>query len=317
MLKDWSEPPADSLEAAKLQALQQLPSTDVFELCPECRASDGGEAAAADAASAEEEERSYGALSGDGSEALSSAAGWAALLVVILGAAGGYAFYVGRRRASKLKLGRQGTRVPTEEVFDEEEGGAGGPFFAGGAAIGRPAVTSDPPVEHLLPEEGALLPEEGEEQEPTEEVRARATDGMVKERTRHNAASTNTPPRGVASVAVATGGAGSVGVGAKCAQATSKGEKKSGKREKKPAAATGSPHLPTPLAPAPAAIASCGVIAVGARVRVHGLKSSAQHNGLEGVVAAQAETPGGLRLNVACSSGEKLRLKAENLQVLE
>ena len=49
---------------------------------------------------------------------------------------------------------------------------------------------------------------------------------------------------------------------------------------------------------------------------VHGLKGAAQHNGLEGVVEASADTPTGLRFNVQCDGGEKLRLKPENLQVL-
>jgi hypothetical protein len=35
-LKDWSVPKEGTLERAKLQALQQLPCTDVFQLCPHC-----------------------------------------------------------------------------------------------------------------------------------------------------------------------------------------------------------------------------------------------------------------------------------------
>lgn len=34
---DWSEPLPDSVHAAKLKALEALPSTDVFKLCPACR----------------------------------------------------------------------------------------------------------------------------------------------------------------------------------------------------------------------------------------------------------------------------------------
>ena len=35
---DWNDPPPGSPEALKLEALSQLPSTDVFEVCPSCRA---------------------------------------------------------------------------------------------------------------------------------------------------------------------------------------------------------------------------------------------------------------------------------------
>lgn len=37
---DWSDPPPNSPEALKLEALAQLPSTDVFQVCPACRPAD-------------------------------------------------------------------------------------------------------------------------------------------------------------------------------------------------------------------------------------------------------------------------------------
>ena len=52
---DWSDPPPGSPEALKLKALAQIPSTDVFKVCPSCRPADavvGGAASPPPAAAA-------------------------------------------------------------------------------------------------------------------------------------------------------------------------------------------------------------------------------------------------------------------------
>ena len=88
---------------------------------------------------------------------------------------------------------------------------------------------------------------------------------------------------------------------------------------------------PAPIAPtqpaADEAPVSCGddaitnggvaSLAPGQRVRIHGLKAAAQHNGKTGIVIEQTETgDGAVRWNVCLAGGEKLALREANIEQL-
>ena len=333
-----------------LQALRQLPSSNVFGLCPACRPADaaeegavegsvvggegdeggeGGEGGGGKAVGAGvAEEYGYEGGEGGGGEGGSSVAGWAALLLLLLTGGVGYAAHAGRRRWQSRQAKRRGTLVATEEDeideigetgeidhamegalehaldLEQAEGGAAGE--AGAALVGR----------------GACVGAEAAAREAANKEELSHTRGEARGRRLQRRTASECRPDSAAAddVAAADKPAAKAGVGVRGEGigdgTAAKGSTKSKARAAVKTAKKGLHGPPSKALHAPQK--ACGAaFAVGARVRVHGLVSCAQHNGLEGSVAARAETSSGLRLNVACTGGERLRLKPGNLQLLE
>ena len=281
VLEDWSVPGEGSLEAAKLEALAQLPSTDVFVLCPDCKPAD----ATADTDADDDDDARGGRSQADVDGGGGSSATAAVLGLIVVG--GGLVMAWRRQKASQL--GRRGTKVSTKDE-DEEQGRGWGGVHA----------EVEPPQKGPEPEHD----EDGKSASPTEGSRKGA-----KKAKKASVKQTEDDSKGqVEKLRVSrkrNGSAAPLKPLASNADAASSGA----------VAPLASLQPPPPVTPTSSSAAAGGLVK-GTRVRVHGLVGCAQHNGLEGVVVARADTSSGLRLNVQCDSGEKLRLRPENLQPL-
>ena len=293
VLDDWSVPGEGSLEAAKLEALAQLPSTDVFELCPECKPAD----AATDTDADDDDDEARGAR---GQADVDGGGGLGAGVVVLGLVVVGGGLVMVRRRQQASQLGQRGTKVSTKDEDDDQGRG-----WAGGHA-----------------EEQAQQVEQVEqvEQEAEQEHDDDEASPSAGERSCKGAKKGKKPPKQT--------GDGTKGQVEKPRVSRKRNASSAGPL--KPLASNGdassngavAPLAALPPPPHTVPASSCAAadaaktLAKGTRVRVHGLVGCAQHNGLEGVVVARADTSSGLRLNVQCDSGEKLRLRPENLQPL-